>query len=160
MAARKHSHQPVPAHKQAHKEARSTGEKEPELMVQLPDPKMIRKEVLESLREVIIFMQGYEKFRALQDEKVGLFLKLKTDVKEITTLLDTKLRAHFPKGKLRLPTPVAAPVSVQTPVEPKIVTQSPGPRPASSQTNRVQRDELTELEDQLKDIEGQLQGLN
>ena len=35
-------------------------EKEPEYMIQISDPKMLRKDLLESLREVIIFMQGYE----------------------------------------------------------------------------------------------------
>ena len=154
--------------KEVHKEAHghSVRDAEPELMVQLPDPKMIRKEVLESLREVIIFMQGYEKFRALQEEKVALFLKLKSDVREITTLLDTKLRAQFPKGKLRMPvhTSMVSNDAAPTMAEPRIVTQTASGRPASSSgvaaPNGKSRDELAELESQLRDIEGQLQDLH
>ena len=38
-------------------------EKEPEYVVNISDPKGLRKDILETLREVIIFMQSYEKFR-------------------------------------------------------------------------------------------------
>lgn len=154
MAARKHSPQPVHS-KHA---AKAAGDREPELMIQLPDPKMLRKEVLESLRDVIIFMQGYEKFRGIQEEKVALFLKLKGDIREITTLMDVKLRAHFPKGKLRLP--VHAPPAQAAAPEPKIMAQAPSRAAQSAPAVPKQRDELAELEAQLRDIEGQLNGLH
>ncbi|MBI2151384.1 hypothetical protein HYU21_01510, partial [Candidatus Woesearchaeota archaeon] len=58
-------------------------QKEPEYMVQLSDPKSLRKELLECLREVIIFMQGYEKFRKIQEEKVSTFHTLRQEVKNL-----------------------------------------------------------------------------
>ena len=67
-------------------------EREPEYMVQLGDPKMVRKDLLESLREIIIFMQGYEKFRKIQEEKKKVFSALNDDLKELNTLLDLKLK--------------------------------------------------------------------
>src|SRR3989344_6625615 len=74
---------------------------EPEYMVQVSDPKMLRKDLLESLREVIIFMQGYEKFRRIQEEKVALFAALKADVHDLNSLIENKLRKYLPQGKLR-----------------------------------------------------------
>ncbi len=76
-------------------------EKEPEYMVHITDPKMLRKDILESLREIIIFMQGYEPFRKIQEEKVALFAALRAKVREINNVVDNKLRRHFPKGQLK-----------------------------------------------------------
>ena len=61
----------------------------------------MRRDILESLREVILFMQGYEKFRKLQEEKIAIFNQLKNDVKELNQMIDSRLRKYFPKGKLK-----------------------------------------------------------
>src|SRR3989338_9644690 len=70
------------------------------LMVQVSDPKNVRKDLLEALREIIIFMQGYEAFRKIQEEKIAVFSQLKDDVKSLNNLVDSKLRRVLPKGKL------------------------------------------------------------
>src|SRR3989344_2405653 len=70
------------------------------LMVQIHEPKNLRKDILEWLREIIIFMQGYETFRKIQEEKVKTFAQLRDDVKVLNNLIDTKLRRYLPKGKL------------------------------------------------------------
>src|SRR3989338_4955922 len=75
-------------------------EKEPDYMVQIAEPKMVRKDLLESLREVIIFMQGYEKFKKVQEDKVALFTALKSDVRELNLLIEGQLKKYLPKGKL------------------------------------------------------------
>jgi len=62
--------------------------KEPEYMIQVNDPTMVRKDLLESLRETIIFMQGYETIRKIQEEKVALFTQLKLDVNELNNLVE------------------------------------------------------------------------
>ena len=49
-------------------------EKNPDYMIQINDPRSLRKELLETLREIIIFMQSYEKFRKIQEEKVMIFV--------------------------------------------------------------------------------------
>ena len=74
----------------------------PAYMVQLSDSKSLRKDVLESLREVIIFMQAHEKFMRIQEEKVVLFTQLKNDVKDLNLLIEHKLKKHLPKGKLKV----------------------------------------------------------
>ncbi len=157
MAAKKTK--PVP--KQHHL---SSKEKEPEYVVQIQDPRMVRKGLLESLRDLIIFMQGYEQFRKLQEMKVAQFTALRNEVKELNHLLDAKLRHHFPKGKVK-PLPAAPTAAKPTPKleleeemeEGKPVVRIRAPMmkketPAPS----VKKSDLDELEQQLREIEDQL----
>lgn len=131
--------------------------KGPAFMVQLGDPMMLRKDLLESLRETIIFMQGYEKFRSIQDEKVALFSQLRSNLKELQSMIDGKLKKFLPQGNLSLvsekkPKPVQqfeaqgmeVVPAAKNPVAPPVQKPSTG---------------LDELEMQLKDIEGQLQNI-
>lgn len=138
-------------------------EKEPEYVVQIQDPRMVRKELLESLRDLIIFMQGYEQFRKLQEMKVVQFTALRNDVKELNHLLDTKLRQHFPKGKVKpLPAAPIAPKPAQR-IEPeeemeeeKSILPVRMPMRKETSTPAPQKSDLDELEQQLRDIEDQL----
>jgi len=137
----------APKHKEAH------GEKDPNFMVQISEPRMLRKDLLESVREIIIFMQGYEKFRKIQEEKVSLFTQLKTDLRVLNTLVDEKLRKYLPKGKLR---------GIQTPkqeIKPYAREDEPIER-VSLSSAPSSASELDELENQLKDIETQLRSVN
>lgn len=146
--------------------ARKRIEKEPEFMVQLSEPKMLRKDILESLREVIIFMQGYETFRRVQDEKVMLFARLKSQVKELNSLIDSKLRAYMPKGKLRsvvskpMPEPIEEEENEQIPESRDEQTPTmPSARDSPQMPQDESAHELDRLENQLQDIESQLQNL-
>lgn len=138
-------------------------EKEPEYVVQIQDPRMVRKELLESLRDLIIFMQGYEQFRKLQEEKVAQFSALRNDVKELNHLLDVKLRHHFPKGKVKsLPPVQAAPrpaprlAQQEEMEEEKIVMPVRAPARKEAPAPTAKKSDLDELEQQLLDIENQL----
>lgn len=130
------------------------------LMVQVSDPKNVRKDLLEALREIIIFMQGYEAFRKIQEEKIAVFVQLKEDIKVLNNLVDSKLRRLLPKGKLagvvRKPAmkveevekeEVISPVPAQK-AQPKIM-----PKPEPQQESNS---ELDELESQLREIESRL----
>ncbi len=143
-------------------------EREPEFMVQINDPATMRKDVLESLKEVILFMQGYEQLRKVQEEKMALFMKLKGDVRDLNLLIETKLRRNFPRGKFK-PTPreeiheesheeetVASVSTVSAPVAvaPRVVNA-----PAKKEAVPEPPSELDELEAQLREIESQLNGL-
>ncbi len=173
----------APASKAQKATPRHAAEKEPEYMIQLADPAALRKDLLEGLREIIVFMQGYEQFRKIQDEKVVLFTRLKTEVREINSLIDNKLKKHFPKGKLKPAfkdeevhqeqhVEADEEVSVETPRMPPSVRQSvPPPMPRSTPSPRQappakveaappkEMNELDELEAQLREIEGQLNSL-
>lgn len=129
-------------------------EKGPEYMVQVTDPVALRRDVLESLREIILFIQGYERFRKLQEEKVATFSQLKTDVKELNSLLDYQLRKFFPKGKLQL----AEKQEKQEAPARKERVHAPKPMEAEPE-EQPEIGELDELESQLRDIESQLQGM-
>lgn len=132
-------------------------DKDPNFMVQLNEPRMLRKDLLESIREIIIFMQGYEKFRKIQEDKVTLFTQLKTDIRVLGSLVDDKLHKYLPKGKLKA---VQADKIQSRPFErneepltvskTNIVASTPSSSPHS---------ELEELENQLKGIEGQLRNM-
>jgi hypothetical protein len=139
-------------------------DKEPEYMVQVHEPTNLRKNILESLREIIIFMQSYEKFRQIQEEKVNTFNDLKESIKQLTSLLDRKLKHHFPKGKLSIST-IRRDVPKMA-IPPKMENEDgsedveaparkaayvPEPHPIT---------ELDELESQLRDIEGQLRKIS
>lgn len=152
---------PVP--KQHHPVAK---EKEPEYVVQIQEPRMVRKELLESLRDLIIFMQGYEQFRKLQEQKVAQFSALRNDVKELNHLLDAKLRHHFPKGKVK-PASAAPTVPAASKPTPKLELEEereeerpaiPVRAPVRKETpaSPSKKSDLDELEQQLREIEDQL----
>lgn len=137
--------------------------REPEYMVQVNDPPSVRRDLLESLREVIIFMQGYEKFRKIQEEKVATFTKLKEDIKDMNQLIEGRLRKYFPKGKLHAAMREEKMREEKEKVEvvekeetlelPKVQVVDETPEEDAS------HGELEELESQLKDIEKQLQNI-
>lgn len=125
-------------------------QRKPEYMVHVPEPAMVRKDLLEALREIIIFMQGYEKFKRVQSEKISLLKKLHSQVRELNSLVDVKMKKLFPKGSLP---PIMKQEVVAKKVEPIVAKIQPAiiqPKP---------RSELDELESQLMDIENQLHGL-
>ncbi|MDO8656465.1 MAG: hypothetical protein Q7K45_04455 [Nanoarchaeota archaeon] len=141
----------------------SPKEKEPEYVVQIQDPRMVRKGLLESLRDLIIFMQGYEQFRKLQEMKVAQFTALRNDVKELNHLLDVKLRHHFPKGKVHHVPVAAAPKPAQQIAQREemeeqkqvvVPVRAPVRKEVSAPTPK--KSDLDELEQQLQDIENQL----
>jgi len=138
-------------------------EKEPDYVVQIQDPRMVRKQLLESLRDLIIFMQGYEQFRRLQEQKVTQFTALRNDVKELNHLLDAKLRHHFPKGKVKPITNHTSKPVIQEPEEEmeeeKVVAPVRMPVRKEAPAPTPKRNDLDELEQQLRDIENQLRGV-
>ncbi|MBU0469904.1 MAG: hypothetical protein KKA62_05735 [Nanoarchaeota archaeon] len=127
-------------------------------MVQLSDPKNLRKDILESLREVIIFMQGYETFLRIQEEKVSAITKLRSEIKDLNDLINVKLRRYVPKGKLKgviSKQPKAKEpgrvVSTETSEEKPVMAPPP--------FMKKEVNELDDLELQLHDIESRLKNI-
>jgi hypothetical protein len=141
-----------PTRKRAHKQK---VERMPMYMVQLSQPKMLRKDILESLRDVIIFMQGYEKFRQLQKKKVLLLAQLKEDVKELQRLISTELHHHLPVGKLH----AVRADDLKKKEEQVEMPQSVEVVPVKTAPVHNAESDLSTLDSQLRDIEGQLKGL-
>ncbi len=129
------------------------------LMVQINEPKNVRKDLLEALREIIIFMQGYEAFRKIQEEKIAVFVQLKDDVKVLNNLVDSKLRRLLPKGKLAGLTKKMSKVEVIEKDEEPMPSPKPQPRMAKPEPPQEENRDLDELESQLRDIENRLKGM-
>lgn len=138
-------------------------EREPDFMVQIREPKIIRKELLESLREILIFMQSYEKFKEIQDEKVALFTELRNMIKELNIAMDSDLKKYLPKGKSMTPLKEhkEEEIHYKPPKKKEVVVEEPTEattvKPVSIPP--TQESELDELEGQLKEIEEQLKAL-
>ena len=132
------------------------------LMVQINDPKNVRKDLLEALREIIIFMQGYEAFRKIQEEKIAVFAQLRDDVKSLNNLVDSKLRRLLPKGKLNgmvKKSSVRVEVIEKEEIAP-LPTPKAQPKMLKSEPQREETSDLDELETQLQEIESRLKNMN
>ncbi len=132
------------------------------VMVQIYEPKNLRKNILEALREIIIFMQGYEAFRRIQEEKVKTFTQLREDVRGLNSLSDNKLRRYLPKGKLtaamRKPLPKKEAPEEREPERPR-PRDMPIVSVPKAEPERKEPSDLDELEQQLRDIESRLKGM-
>ncbi|MAG60970.1 hypothetical protein CL619_04240 [archaeon] len=167
---RRHGHRrkPVPAPR---KRVSATSKiKNPGYMVQLNEANLLRRDLLETLREVILFMQSYEKFKRVQQEKVHLFTSLKADLKELNMLIGSKMKAHFPKGKLHAITETEEHIEMEKEhalddgaIRSESIGMAPQARhPKAAPLNPItseSHNELDQLEDQLRDIEAQLKGI-
>jgi len=130
-------------------------EKKMDLRVQLNEPQSVRKDILEALREIIIFMQGYETFMKIQEEKIAAFGQLRENVKEMHGLVHDKLRRHLPKGKLKGYVPEQQKEAAM-PEERKMEM----PPSTPSMPRKEESRELDDLEQQLQDIEDRLKNLS
>jgi hypothetical protein len=134
--------------------------REPEFTIQIGDPQALRKDLLESIRELIMFMQGFDRFKKLQQEKLVEFSKLKADARALTLLVDTKMRRCLPKGTLKSKAVkeekakkvVAERREEVMPESLTIASNRSLPEPVP----RSEHSELEELEAQLQEIENQL----
>lgn len=145
----------IPAKKVKKPTRKVKKEKEPGFNVRINDPKLLRKDILESLREVILFMQSYEHFRTIQEEKMSTFSELRSVSREINTLINGKLKSLFPKGKLSS----LREEETDYAKEPMKEVEKTALGPRVKEKAPVESNELNELENQLKSIESQLQNI-
>lgn len=135
---------------------KSTQEKHPEYMVQVSDPRAVRKDLLEGLKEVIMIMQAYEHFKKVKEEKIAVFNGLKNDVKEINAMISS-LKFFLPKGKLTAMH--TQKLQEEAPMEPTAPqTEKPTP-PRAAPALKKKDSDLDNLEGQLRDIERQLKNI-
>lgn len=127
-------------------------------MIQVEEPKNLRKDILEALREIIIFMQGYESFVKIQEEKILAFSKLHRESRELNNLIDNKLRQYLPKGKLKGISPQKT-EKEEAPIEIKKPAILPKEFIPPVQEAEPEKNELDRLESQLQDIENRLKNI-
>ncbi len=69
--------------------------------VGIRDPVEVRRNLLESTRDVVQTLQRFERFKQVRDEKQQEVAGLREQVKEINRLVN-KLKSSLPKTKLRI----------------------------------------------------------
>tara|TARA_Y100000310_G_C20626072_1_gene785957 strand:- start:200 stop:685 length:486 start_codon:yes stop_codon:yes gene_type:complete len=79
---------------------KSTSSKSEPIFVGLGDPVELRRNILEPTREVIQFLQSYEEFKKVKEEKTYTIGLLKDDLKEIKATIN-KLRRLLPRSKIK-----------------------------------------------------------
>ena len=138
----------------------SAAEKDPNFMVQIPEARMLRKDILENVREIIIFMQGYERFRKIQEEKVAAFVKLRGQLRDLNRMIEDQLKKALPRGKLKAPEKVKLELEEEEEERAQPETLLSKPRvsapPQPQEQHQEAPSELDELEAQLQSIEDQL----
>jgi len=70
------------------------------LFIGIGEPVELRKHILEPTREVIQFLQSYEEFIKIKEEKTDTVLQLKEDLKNIKSSIN-KLKRLLPRNKIK-----------------------------------------------------------
>ena len=119
------------------------------LFVGVPNPKLVRKEILTSVKTVINDLQRYEQLAAPKNEKVQFWFELKRVMQEIV-VLNRKLKdmmpvsAKKPRSAMEASAPSAARMSAEGIAESRLDSE---------------RGKLRALEDQLARVEEKLDTL-
>ncbi|MBW2986943.1 hypothetical protein KY336_00180 [Candidatus Woesearchaeota archaeon] len=81
--------------------AKKKEKKEKEVFyVGVSDPAELRKDVLESIKDIIVIMKTYENFKAIRVAKAKQVAHLKEIIAQIM-LLNNKLKRELPKTRIR-----------------------------------------------------------
>ena len=70
------------------------------LFVEVREPSEVRRNILESLKNIVETLQRFEKFKHIRKEKIRSINKLSNDLKGINRML-SDLKAAVPETKLR-----------------------------------------------------------
>jgi hypothetical protein len=107
------------------------------------DPTEVRRNLLESSRELVVFLKTYENFKRIRIQKVEEINKLKLLINQISRTIN-KLRRDLPKTKLR----EKSEETIKKGGERRIV-KMPVKVKAMSDVERLES-ELTDIEEKLK----------
>jgi uncharacterized protein involved in exopolysaccharide biosynthesis len=122
--------------------------------VQVKEPSEVRKNILETLRDIVGVLKRFEKFRHIRHEKLERINKLRGLVKETNKVLGT-LKAKLPQTNLRVT------VARETQKQPKKthhrngkkakVVEEKMPKKEMTETDKLEA-ELSAIEDKLKSL--------
>jgi hypothetical protein len=105
----------------------------------------VRRNILESSRDMIQTMQSYEKVKAIREAKLKRLRQLRTVVKELDLLM-ARLQEQLPKTNLRAAMVEPAPSAMKV--------------HAKNKKDKREVNEIERLESQLKEIEQELSRIN
>jgi|TARA_B100002003_G_C14147363_1_gene551786 hypothetical protein len=129
--------------------------------VKVKDPNDVKKNLLESLKDIVENLHRFEKFKAIREEKLENINKLRENIKELTKL-NSKLRSALPETKLRIALKKAKEVKKKRhKVSKKVFKKEPVEKIEKAPKAEKQRplSELEKLETELSAIEGRLGNL-
>ena len=116
--------------------------------VEVDNPGDVKRNILESLKEIVENLQRFEKFKETRKDKVDNVNKLRNIIKEINKLVP-RLKQSFPEAKIRAIKTVSRQPKMKV-VKGKNISVEKIKKPPT---------ELQKLEDELGQIESKLQGL-
>ena len=121
--------------------------------VGIRDPAEIRRSILESSKEMLQYLQRFEKFKEVRSEKESMIVQLKEDIKNIQNLV-RKLKQGLPKSGVRAKTHKVSKKKAKAKKEKpaKVVVEE---EPVVEEKPK-EMTELEKLEGELEDIEGRL----
>ena len=122
--------------------------------VQVKEPNEIRKNILETLRDIVEVLKRFEKFKYIRHEKIENINKLRGLLRETNKMLGT-LKAKLPQTSLR------ATVVKETTKQPKKIHHKKGKK-SKVVEEKMPKKEMTEvdkLEAELSAIESKLKSL-
>lgn len=122
-------------------------EQSQELYVSIREPIEIRRNLLESSKDIIETLKRFQNISGLKDKKLNEINNLKSDVRDINRLL-SKLRGGLPKTKLKFE--AVQETEKQKGHEKKAQTESKAEKPKKELT------EIEKLEKELEEIESKL----
>ena len=120
------------------------------LFVGITNGSELRRDVLESSKEILESLKEYERFKSTRDEKLRLINQFRDDIKGVSKLI-SQLRVNLPKIK-----------DLPKTKEPEIKAPEVK-KPKKEEKARVeprQKTELERLEDELNEIESKLNSLS
>ena len=117
--------------------------------VQVRDPAEVRRDILESLKDILELLQRFEKFKQKRHEKLQRILHLRKLVKDAHKLMGN-MKLRLPQTNLRGVAPSEAPKPVKKAAKKKEAKEVPKKEP------RKEKTELERLEEELSAIESKL----
>ena len=120
--------------------------------VQVKEPSEVRRNILETLRDIVGVLKSFEKFKHIRHEKLEKINKLRGLLKETNKVLGT-LKSKLPQTNLR------ATVAREAP---KKAHHKKGKKMKVAEAEKMPKKEITEadkLEEQLSVIESKLKSL-
>ena len=116
--------------------------------MEVREPEEVRRDILESLKEIVESLQRFEKFKDTRKDKIDRINKLRKIVKDTNTLV-LNLKKSLPETKIR------AVKAISKTAEKKKTSY----REKKELTEKKPLTELQKLESELSEIEGKLSSL-
>ena len=119
----------------------------------ISNPIEVRRNVLESARDMVQFLQMFEKFRIIREEKKQATILLKKHVNELR-ILTNKLKTSLPKASMRFRPEKEEMQKIEVKEDEKIVVVKEAQ--VKSEIPDIDIDDIEALETELRDIEDKL----